>query len=415
MLESDSFVCGQRFRRVMVEHVWIGLFTLSKGKTMNRLSNTDEIENPKTPPFCVGMDLGTYKTSVVASNGNRAVAQSIVGFPKDHIARAALGCDVLFGSEVLDRRLSLDYVRPFQNGGLKYADPAEAGVSAERLDLHKQSACLLINHIVSLVAPPPDVPVFGVIGVPSRASIQNKQFIIEAASQAFDAIIVVAEPFSVAYGMNLLTNVLVVDIGAGTTDLCPMYGSYPTDKDQITVPIGGSHIDEAFLRLMKDVYPNIPLSLRMAQQIKEKYGFVGDEVEQISVPLRIGGLPKQINVTAPLQAACSLIVQQVIEAIKTLIGSFDPEFQSSLLSNILLCGGGSQLQGFEKVIRKALEPYGACDVTRANDCVFAGAAGALRLAMNMPQDHWNQLTRNEPSSKTKAKPQSADSEMKVTA
>lgn len=382
---------------------------------MNRLSNAGDVESMKNRPFCVGMDLGTFKTSVIASNGNRAVAQSIVGFPKDHIAQAALGRDVIFGSEVLDKRLSLDYVRPFQNGGLKYTDPAAAGVPAELIDLHKQSASLLINHVVSLVAPPPDVPVFGVIGVPSRASIQNKQFIIEAASQAFDAVIVVAEPFSVAYGMNLLADALVVDIGAGTTDLCPMYGSYPKDEDQITVPIGGSHVDEAFLRMMKDVYPNIPLSLRMAQQIKEKHGFVGDVVEQISVPLRIGGLPKQIDVTAPLQAACSLVVQPVIDAIKALIGSFDPEFQASLLSNILLCGGGSQLQGFEKVIRKALEPYGACEVTRANDCVFAGAAGALRLAMNTPQDHWNQLTQNERSSKTKLKPQFADSEKKVAA
>ena len=95
---------------------------------MNRTPIASDAESSKKKPFCVGMDLGTFKTSVIASNGNRAVAQSIVGFPKDHIARAALGRDVLFGSEVLDKRLSLDYVRPFQHGGLKYLDPAAAGV-----------------------------------------------------------------------------------------------------------------------------------------------------------------------------------------------------------------------------------------------------------------------------------------------
>ena len=382
---------------------------------MNRTSNTAEVESSTKKPFCVGMDLGTFKTSVIASNGNRAVAQSIVGFPKDHIARAALGRDVLFGSEVLDKRLSLDYVRPFQNGCLKYLDPAAAGVPGELVDLHKQAACLLINHVVSLVAPPPDTPVFGVIGVPSRASIKNKQFIIEAASQAFDAVIVVAEPFAVAYGMNLLVDALVVDIGAGTTDLCPMYGSYPTDEDQITVPVGGSHIDEEFLRLMKEVYPNIPMSLRMGQQIKEKHGFVGEVVEQVSVALRVGWLPKQVNVTAPLQAACSLLVQPVIDAIKTLIGDFDPEFQTSLLGNILLCGGGSQIQGLEKMIRKALEPYGPCDVTRASDCMFAGAAGALRLAMNMPQENWDELQGGKTESASKTKKPSAESKVRAAA
>lgn len=367
---------------------------------MNRTPIATDTESSKKKPFCVGMDLGTFKTSVIASNGNRAVAQSIVGFPKDHIARAALGRDVLFGSEVLDKRLSLDYVRPFQNGGLKYLDPAEAGVSGELVDLHKDAARLLINHVVSLVAPPKDTPVFGVIGVPSRASIKNKRFIIEAASQAFDAVIVVAEPFAVAYGMNLLVDALVVDIGAGTTDLCPMYGSYPTDEDQMTVPVGGSHVDEEFIRLMKEAYPNIPLSLRMAQQIKEKHGFVGEALEQVCVPLRVGGLPQQVDVTAPLQAACKILVEPVIEAIKSLIGDFDPEFQTSLLGNILLCGGSSQIQGFEKVIRKALEPYGACEVTRSNDCMFAVAAGALRLGMNMPQDHWNELLGKESDQKT---------------
>ena len=166
---------------------------------------------------------------------------------------------------------------------------------------------------------------------------------------------------------------------------------------------------------MKEVYPNIPMSLRMGQQIKEKHGFVGEVIEQVSVALRVGGLPKQVNVTAPLQAACSLLVQPVIDAIKTLIGDFDPEFQTSLLGNILLCGGGSQIQGLEKMIRKALEPYGPCDVTRASDCMFAGAAGALRLAMNMPQENWDELQGGKTESASKTKKPAAESKVRAAA
>ena len=36
-------------------------------------------------PQCVGIDFGTFKTSIVASNGNRDSIMTAVGLPKDHI------------------------------------------------------------------------------------------------------------------------------------------------------------------------------------------------------------------------------------------------------------------------------------------------------------------------------------------
>ena len=60
----------------------------------------------------IGMDLGTFKTSVASSNGERDVMHSAVGWPKDHVARLAVGREVVFGADVIRQRLALDVVRP---------------------------------------------------------------------------------------------------------------------------------------------------------------------------------------------------------------------------------------------------------------------------------------------------------------
>lgn len=343
------------------------------------------------PVTYVGMDLGTFKTSVASANGKRSVVPSAVGWPKDHVARAMLGRDVIFGEEIWKQRLALDIVRPFRRGALKYLDGKDVGISAEETLKHKEAARLLVKHAVATTEAPADRPVYGVIGAPSRASILNKEVIIDAARETFDAVMVVAEPFTIAYGMNRLSETLVIDIGAGTIDICPMYGTYPKDEDQMTLPIGGDSIDEEFHRLMIQSESKAQLSLNMAREIKEKIGFVHDNEEPAIVTLPVAGKPTQIDVSKQLQAACQSIVHPIVEALRELIARFDPEFQASLLSNVLLGGGGSQLKGLDRMIEESLEPYGGANVTHVYDSVFAGATGALKMAMSMPAEYWQQI------------------------
>ena len=64
----------------------------------------------------IGMDLGTFKTSIASSTGAREVVSSAVGRPKDQIARTLLGRDVVFGKDLVDHRLALDTTVPSREG-----------------------------------------------------------------------------------------------------------------------------------------------------------------------------------------------------------------------------------------------------------------------------------------------------------
>src|ERR1700730_2178702 len=149
----------------------------------------------------IGMDLGTFKTSVASSTGTRDVLFSAVGWPRDHVARSMLGREVVFGQDIMDQRLALNVIRPFEKGVLKYNDQQGKANLAET-EKRKEAARLLVEQAVSLTRPPKGVPIYGVIGAPSRASVTNKKIILEVARTSFDAVLIVSEPFSIAYGMN---------------------------------------------------------------------------------------------------------------------------------------------------------------------------------------------------------------------
>ena len=102
-----------------------------------------------------------------------------------------------------------------------------SGSAKEEEQKNLDAAALLLKHLVDLAHPGRDQVLYGVVGVPSRASTQNKQALLEAARKVLDSVMIVSEPFSVAYGMERMSDILVIDIGAGTTDLCRMHGTVP--------------------------------------------------------------------------------------------------------------------------------------------------------------------------------------------
>jgi rod shape-determining protein MreB len=338
----------------------------------------------------LGIDLGTSRTSVTASNGVRETIASFVGYPKDVVAKKLLQKDVLFGDEAIQKRLSLNLYRPLGEGVLKHS--MEGGNGGEDYDGNVRAARDLIAEVIRRAKPRKDELVYAVIGAPAQASFKNREAIIEAARESVDSVMLCSEPFSVAYGLDMLDDVLVIDIGAGTTDLCRMHGTMPEESDQITLTFAGDTIDEELAKRISESYPEAQFTTQMIKSLKERFAAVGELLDAVVVDLPVNGKPTKFDITNEMREACQTIIEPIVEGLGKLIATFDPEFQERLKGRVLLAGGGSQIKGLDKAIEAEMHRIlGGGSVQRVEEPMYGGANGALKIAHDMPADFWEQL------------------------
>jgi rod shape-determining protein MreB len=328
----------------------------------------------------VGIDLGTSRSAISASNNKREWIESFVGWPKDFISLQVVGKPVLFGAEALQNRLSLDICRPLEHGVIK-----------EGIDKNEEAVKEIIKHLVELAGPSPEQKIHAVVGVPADTLKVNKLAIRNAVTEFVHALMVVTEPFAVAYGMNLLNNSLVIDIGAGTTDFCIMHGTIPAEEDQKTILNAGDYIDDQLFSYLSEKYPNSKFNKNMVRQFKEKFSFVRDTAEEIRVEIPVDGKPVMHDIKNEIKRACESILPALTETTTEMIARFDPEFQVRIKNNIVLAGGGSLIRGLREYLQDALKEYGPCRVSCVEDPLFSGSNGALKLAQDMPSKYWEPL------------------------
>lgn len=328
----------------------------------------------------IGVDLGTSRSAVSASNGNRYWVASYVGWPRDFVAQKMLGERVLFGDEALEHRLSVDLVRPLAHGVIR-----------EGTERDHESVMELVGHLIETAEPSPGQTVHAAVGVPAEALRVNKMAIKEAVSQYTDRLMVVSEPFAVAYGAGVLDNAMVIDIGAGTADFCVMHGTMPGEEDQRTLNMAGDYIDEQLYNLLMESYPDADLSLNMVRGFKEELAFVSPARRRAEVEFPIHGRLVRQDIGDEMRRACESILPAIAETAMDMISRYDPEFQERLRGNIVLAGGGSQIEGIEEYLEQATRDFAPCQFLRVEDPLFAGADGALELATDMPPEYWEDM------------------------
>ncbi len=333
---------------------------------------------------CVGIDLGTSRSAVSASNGQRHIVDSYVGWPVDMVARKILKKNVLIGREALDSRPMLDLHRPLERGLLK-----------EGSEKDQQAVRQLLIHLLELAGlgekERENTQVRAVVGVPAEAMRVNKQQLRTAFAGLVDALLIVSEPFAVAYGIEALLHAMVIDIGAGTTDLCVMNGRYPTEEDQRTLLNAGDWVDEQLTRLIAARYPEASISPYMVREWKERYSFVGEPHGNVLVTAPVNGKPTQLDITEPMRIACEGLVPPIAETMLDLIARVEPEFQEKVRHSIVLAGGSSAIRGLDVALAAALQEIGGGVVRSVEDPMFAGSDGGLAIATDAPDGDWEKL------------------------
>ncbi len=327
----------------------------------------------------VGIDLGTSRSAIAASSGERHVVESYVGWPVDMVARKVVKKPVLFGHEALENRPMLDLHRPLERGLIKEGSPkAEAAVRE------------LLGHLIEK-AGGSGKTVHAVVGVPAEAMRVSRAHLRNAVKGIADSLLLVSEPFAVAYGMDALLHTMIIDIGAGTSDFCVMNGRYPTDDDQRTLTHAGDSVDEQLVLQIRARHPEANFSIHMVRDWKEKHSFVGEPKAPVVVEAPVRGKPTSLEITAEMRKACESLVGPLSETMLDLLSRVDPEYQQKVRGNVVLAGGGSQIPGLAAALEKALEDVGGGRVRAVDDPVFAGASGSLAIAADAPEGDWERL------------------------
>jgi rod shape-determining protein MreB len=305
----------------------------------------------------IGIDLGTFQSTISASNGTSESVLTVVGKPKDPIARNFLKRDTLFGSEALKNKLACNLYYPLSAG---VAQDDENNLAAAKS---------FVTHLVEAVDPEEFDEVFGVICSPSHISFVDKSNLVSILRGQVNAIMVVSEPFAVAFGLDEIGGSIVVDIGAGTTDIARIYGTFPSEEDQIT-------------QLTKD----------MVRKWKEAGSYVGGDEKEQMVELSVDGKKQVVDVGDLIQIACEELIPHIVRTVKEIVAGADPEYQSLLRNNIILSGGGSLIDGLADRVADELADIGDVRVWCADDPMIRVADGALKLSMVMPDDQYTAIS-----------------------
>jgi rod shape-determining protein MreB len=342
---------------------------MSAMRTVNKMSDR----------LYVGIDLGTYQSTISSSAGVSHTIETVVGRPKDPVARNFLGRDVLFGNEALKNKLACNLYRPMAAG---VAQDDEANLAAAKA---------FVSHLLETVDPEEFDEVFGVICSPSHVSFTDKSNLVATLRGQVNAIMVVTEPFATAYGIGEIASSIVVDIGAGTTDIARIYGTFPTDEDQVTIQEAGDWLDNELMTLIQKKFTGAQITKDMVRKWKEQVSYVGGDVREATVELSVEGKKQVVDIGDLVSKACEMIVPKIGNAIKRIVAGADPEYQPVLRNNIILSGGGSLIDGIAARMTDEISDIGDVTVWCVEDPINAVANGALQLAGEMPDDMYTAI------------------------
>ena len=197
-----------------------------------------------------------------------------------------------------------------------------------------------------------------VVGVPSEITEVEEKAVQEAFFQSnAKEVYLVKEPLASAIGagLNILApeGQMVVDIGGGTTEIAVMsLGGIIAGK---SIKVAGNAIDECIIKHLKK-NAKISIGQTTAEKLKIELGSAENSVTEKTKEIRgmdiDTGLPKNETISSHLiEEAMKGPIQEIIEAIQSVMSEVPPELSADLVDNgIYLTGGGAMIKNLDNLI-----------------------------------------------------------------
>jgi rod shape-determining protein MreB len=201
-----------------------------------------------------------------------------------------------------------------------------------------------------------------VVGVPTGVTNVESRAVRDAALTAgAREVFILEEPMAGAIGAKLPVNeavgTMVLDIGAGTTDIAVIaLGGTVTGKSS---QVAGDRLNDNIIDFVRSEF-SLAIGERTAEDTKIHIGAVLPLSEDLERPIRgrdlATGLPREVMLTdSHVREALAPSMDSLMEAMKEVIEQTPPELLSDVLEHgVTVFGGGALLRGLPELLAKML-------------------------------------------------------------
>lgn len=307
----------------------------------------------------MGIDLGTYSILVyIKGKGIVLKEPAVVAYDKDMDKVRAIGEEA---RQMIGRT----------PGNIVAVRPIARGMISDYSVMEKMLKYFIQKAMGRKAFRKPRISVC----VPSGITQVEKRAVKEATYQAGAREVAIVEETvaaAIGAGIDILKPCgnMVVDIGAGTTDIAVISLGDPVVSDSIQV--AGSDFDERVVRYCRK-HHSLYIGERTAEEIKIRIGSAykrrsGAETMEVTGRNVITGLPKKVTLSSEdIREAFKDSTSKIVEAVHGVLEKTPPELAADIAERgIVLTGGGSLLTGLEEVIE---ERTGINTVTAENPSI----------------------------------------------
>jgi rod shape-determining protein MreB and related proteins len=317
----------------------------------------------------LGIDLGTANTLIYVKGKGIVLREPSVVAIKNDSTRQILAVGSNAKQMIGRTPENILTIRPLKDGVIADFDVTQNMLKYFIKKISKESLLIKPRIVVCYTS--------GVTQVERNA-------IEETAYQAGAKIVyLLTEPLAAAIGAGLPVEKpignIVVDIGGGTTDVAIISLGGIVISDSIR--IAGDEMNQAIVSHIKNEY-SLMIGDSTAEQIKIEIGSAFPQETEKTMEIRgrdlVSGLPKLKTITSEeIREALKAPINLIINAIKSVLEKTPPELSADIMNKgIILTGGGSLLNGFDKLLKKETDiPVIIAD--NPLDCVAIGAGNVL--------------------------------------